>query len=217
MIEDLLHRIFVVKMSAQLAKIADLESADPGIAPCCQFTVPMLADDIGMHASAVHIQMLPKLIPESSGIQNGSGADDAVRGIARFLQRNIGQDVHRVGNDQQNAFKIPLFDLTDNRSHDLCIFLDQIQPCFLRLLVRSRCDHNDGCIRNVVIGSCIYFHRACKCHPMTDIQSLSLCPVLIRIDQHHLGKQLALHQSKRRRGTYEAASYHCYFSTIYRH
>ena len=60
----------------------------------------MLADDIGMHASAVHIQMLPKLIPESSGIQNGSGADDAVRGIARFLQRNIGQDVHRVGNDQ---------------------------------------------------------------------------------------------------------------------
>mgnify|MGYP006872937108 CR=1 FL=1 len=63
MIEDPRHRIFVVKMSAQLAKIADLQSADTGIAPCCQFTVPVLADDIGMHASAVHIQMLAKLIP----------------------------------------------------------------------------------------------------------------------------------------------------------
>ncbi len=101
MIEDPRHRIFVVKMSAQLAKITDLQSADTGIAPCCQFTVPVLADDIGMHASAVHIQMLAKLIPESSGIQNGSGADDAVRVIARFLQRNMGQDIHRVGNDQQ--------------------------------------------------------------------------------------------------------------------
>ena len=217
MIEDPRHRIFVVKMSAQLAKITDLQSADTGIAPCCQFTVPVLADDIGMHASAVHTQMLAKLIPKSSGIQNGSGADDAVCGIARFLQRDMGQDIHRVGNDQQNAFKIPLFDLTDDGPHDLCIFLDQIQPCFLRFLIRSCCDYDDRCIRNIVIGSCIYFHRTCESHPMTDIQSLSLCPVLIRIDQHHLRKQLTLHQCKCRSRSYEAATYHCYFSTIYRH
>lgn len=109
MIENPRHRIFVVKMSAQLAKITDLQSADTGIAPCCQFTVPVLADDIGMHASAVYTQMLAKLIPKSSGIQNGSGANDAVRGIARFLQRNIGQDIHRVGNDQQNCLQNPAF------------------------------------------------------------------------------------------------------------
>ena len=63
------------------------------------------------------------------------------------------------------------------------ILVDQIQPCFTRLLGCPGGNHNDSCIHDSVIIRGINLDLPHKRHAMRDIQRFSLCPVFVYIHQ----------------------------------
>ena len=78
--------------------------------------------------------------------------------------------------------ELTLFDLSDDGFHNCAVLLDQIQPRFTRLLVRT-CRNHDHCgIDDVIVGSCIYLDGVCEYHAMADVQRFSFRTAGIRID-----------------------------------
>ena len=58
------------------------DAGNVGPAPDRQLAVPVLADDKGVHAAAVHLQMLSQQIFQAGSVQHGARADHPVGGAS---------------------------------------------------------------------------------------------------------------------------------------
>ena len=63
----------------------------------------MLANDEGVHISAVYLQILTDQILESRGVQHGSCTDDPAGGQTGQLLCQIGEQIDRIGHHEQNT------------------------------------------------------------------------------------------------------------------
>ena len=78
------------------------------------------------------------------------------------FQCRVGKDIDRIGYDKKDSLTAALCDLRDDLFVYLHIFVNQIKPRLIRLLVCTRRDDNNSGIYNVIIVPGIYFYRSCK-------------------------------------------------------
>ena len=125
---------------------------------------------------------------------------------------HIGQDIHRIGHNQQNSPEILFGDFRNNALENRNIFLHQIQPGLSRFLGRSGCHHDNRRISHIRVIAGIDIHGSRKRKTVADIQRFSLCPVPVHVNQNHLRKKSALHQAERRSRTHKTTAYNRNFS-----
>ena len=204
----------VVVVAPQLAELRQRQSAHIHAAPGRQLAVAVLADDEGVDAAVVHAQVLAQQILQAGGVQNGAGTDDPVLGIARQLDGGGGQNINRVGHDQQDALKAGSGDLRNDAAHDAHVLVDQVQAGLAGLLGGAGGDNDDGRIGDRLIAGGVNLHGAGIGQAVADVHCLALGTVLVRVDEHHFREQSALHQGKGRGGADEAAAHNSHFSHV---
>ena len=79
-------------------------------------------------------------------------------GVAGDAEGSIGEHVHRVGHDEQDALKGPGGDLWDDGIQDRHVLADELQPGLARLLVGPGGDHDEGAVAQVVVVPSVYIH-----------------------------------------------------------
>ena len=201
-------------MPPQLTEIVQRHAGHIRTAPRGDLAVPVLTDDKRVHALAVHIEMLPKLIFESRTVEHCPGADHPVLRHVAEPARHIGEDVYRIGHNQQYSLVIPGSDLRDDALVDRHILVNQIQPRLVRFLVRPGCDDDDRRIHDVVVAARIDIHMSYERNAVRHVKRLPLRLVVVRIDQYHLRKQSALHQAERSRRPNKTAAHDRHLSIV---
>ena len=63
---------------------------------------------------------------QTTGVEHGAGTDDVALGQAGHLDGGVGQNVDRVGDDQQDAVKAGLLNLGDDGLKDVDVLVDQV-------------------------------------------------------------------------------------------
>ena len=204
---NLVHGFFMLKMPAHFAKIVQRHAGHVGAGPGGDFAVPMLADDEGVHAAAVHLQMLAQQIFQPRGVQHRAGADHPVFRHAGIALGGLGEDVHGVGHHQQHALAPAGAQFVHDGLHDGHVFLHQLQPGFAGLLRRAGGDDDHGGVGGVVIGAGVDLHGLGEGQAVADVQRFALGPGGIGVDERQLGEQAALHQRERRGRAHKPAAH----------
>lgn len=174
--------------ASKLTEIRQRHAANPDAAPRSKLTVTMFTDDIRLHVPAVHIEVPANMVFETGCIQHSARTKDPAFRQSGFLHRQRGQNIHRIGNNEQNAVKAVFHQLRQNGAVNGCIALHQIQPALPGLLGRTSGDNHNGAVRKVSIGTCVNFHRACIGQAVADVHGFALRPFMICVKEHHLGK-----------------------------
>ena len=154
----------------------------------------------------IALDMGTKHLLQTAGVEHGTGADDMALGQAGHLDGGVGQNIDRVGDDEQNAVEAGLLNLGDNGLKDADVLVDQVQASLTGLLGSASGDDDHGGVGDIGIIAGVDLHRLGKRHAVRDIQGLTLGAVLVNVDEDHFGEQTALHQRERRRRTDETAA-----------
>ena len=85
----------------------------------------MLAVHIGMDIFLRHVEMLGKTIPQSGCIQHSTGTDDLILRQSGDPGKYIGQNVHRVADDDVDGVRRRLHDLGRDLLDDVHVGLGQ--------------------------------------------------------------------------------------------
>lgn len=100
----------------------------------------MLTDNPAVARGWGNSQSLRHKETEPRRIQVGSGTDDTVLGQAGELPGHVGEDIDRVGNDQQNTVWAQFNELGNDALQDVAVALDQVQTAFAFLLANTGSD-----------------------------------------------------------------------------
>ena len=87
----------------------------------------MLAENIGVHIGLVNIEIFGKSGSQPCGVQNRTRTDDVVVGKTGHLVECVGQNVHRVADDDINGIGRIFGDFGDDGLCDVHIGLSQLQ------------------------------------------------------------------------------------------
>ena len=166
----------------------------------------MLANDKGMDIAAVHLQLLSQQEFQPGCIQYRTGADDTFRRKTGNTQGNAGEQIHRIGYNQQDGIRADPLDFRNNGPHDCRIACQQIQTAFTGLLSYTGSNNDKGCIRKIIIITVNYPAGLGKSNAMADIHCLTMGPFPVHINQNQLGKQAVCCQSISRRCPHTAAA-----------
>ena len=166
----------------------------------------MLAHDVGLDIARVDLDVGAEHLLQTAGVEHGAGADDVALGQTGHLDGGVGQNVDRVGDDEQNAVEARLLNLGNNGLEDADVLVDQVQAGLTGLLGSASGDDDHGGVGDIGIIAGVDLHRLGKRHAVRDIQSLTLGAVLVHVDEDHFREQTALHQRERRRRTDETAT-----------
>ena len=203
---DALLGSLMLQMTVKLAEGVQRNAGNLGAGPSDELGVAVLAHDIGLDIARVDLNVGTKHLLQTTGVEHGTGADDMALGQAGHLDGGIGQNIDRVGDDEQNAVEARLLNLGDNGLKDVDVLVDQVQAGLTGLLGSASGDDDHGGVGDIGIIAGVDLHRLGKRHAVRDIQSLTLGAVLVHVDEDHLGEQTALHQRERRRRTDETAA-----------
>ena len=102
---DLRQQRRAVGLAAQREAVRQVDARDVRAAEDGQLAVAVFADDDRVNAAAVHAQLLAQQLLEARAVEHRARADDARGRIAGQTLRLAGQNVDRVGDDQQDARK----------------------------------------------------------------------------------------------------------------
>ena len=166
----------------------------------------MLAHDIGLDIARVNLNVSAEHLLQTAGVEHGAGTDDVALGQAGHLDSGVGQNINRVGDDEQNAVEARLLNLGNNGLKDVDVLVNQVQAGLTGLLGSTGGDDDHGGVGDIGIIASVDLHRLGKRHAVRDIQGLALGAVLVHVDEDHLGEQATLHQRERRRRTDETAA-----------
>ena len=191
-----------VKLAEGVQRHAGNLSAGPGD----KLGVAVLAHDIGLNVARVNLDMSAEHLLQTAGVEHGAGADDMALGQTGHLDGGVGQNVDRVGDDEQNAVEARLLNLGNNGLKDADVLVDQVQAGLTGLLSSASGDDDHGGVGDIRIIAGVDLHRLGKRHAVRNIQGLALGAVLVHVDENHLGEQTTLHQRERRRRTDETAA-----------
>ena len=96
------------------------------IAPCRNLRIAMLADDIAMDIGHVDIRARSKRRAEADRIQRSTAAEHHALRQSGPLREQIGQNIDRIGNNQDHAAVIILHDRLRDRLADRRVFLREV-------------------------------------------------------------------------------------------
>ena len=197
---------FVLQVAVKLAEGAQRNAGNLSAGPSDKLGVTVLTHDIGLDIARVNLDMSTKHLLQAASVEHGAGTDDVALGQAGHLDGGVGQNIDRVGDDEQNAVEAGLLNLGDNGLKDSDVLVDQVQAGLTGLLGSASGDDDHGGVGDIGIIAGVDLHRLGKRHAVRDIQGLTLGAVLVHVDEDHLGEQTTLHQRERRRRTDETAT-----------
>lgn len=193
-------------MTVKLAEGVQRHAGNLGAGPSDKLGVAVLTHDVGLNVARVNLDVSAEHLLQTAGVEHGTGADDMALGQAGHLDGGIGQNINRVGDDEQNAVEAGLLNLGDNGLKDVDVLVDQVQAGLAGLLGSTSGDDDHSGIGDIGIIASVDLHRLGKRHAVRDIQGLALGAVLVHVDEDHLREQTTLHQRERRRRTDETAA-----------
>ena len=203
---DALLGSLMLQVAVKLAEGVQRHAGNLSAGPSDKLGVAVLAHDIGLDIARVNLDVGTKHLLQTASVEHGAGADDMALGQAGHLDGSIGQNINRVGDDEQNAVEAGLLNLGDNGLKDVYVLVDQVQAGLTGLLGSTGGDDDHGGVGDIGIIAGVDLHRLGKRHAVRDIQGLTLGTVLVHVDEDHLGEQTTLHQCERRRRTDETAA-----------
>ena len=125
---------FVLQVAVKLAEGVQRNAGNLSAGPSDKLGVAVLTHDIGLNVARVNLDVGTKHLLQATGVEHGTGADDMALGQAGHLDGGIGQNIDRVGDDEQNAVKAGLLNLGDNGLKDVDVLVDQVQAGLTGLL-----------------------------------------------------------------------------------
>ena len=84
----------------------------------------MFTNLVGVDGLRIDIEVAGDAGAEAGGIKNGTGADNLFGGEAGEFVSIIGQDIHRIGDDEENTIKARSHDLFNHALEDVDVFLE---------------------------------------------------------------------------------------------
>ena len=145
----------------------------------------MLADDKGVDIAGVYIEFFAKQILDPPRIQDRSDSHDPALGDLDEFQGGVGQDIDRIGDDQEDGLCIPLCDLRNDGFQHIDVFTDKIHAGIRLEHGLARRQDDDAGVRQILVSARIDLHRLCKRSPVGEVQRDAVCPARQRIDQYH--------------------------------
>lgn len=146
----------------------------------------MLSQNVGVDGSRSDLEMFPQQRTEARGIQQGAGADDARRRESGNLCNDGGDDVHRIGGDDEQRVRSVPQDLGDDRLKNLCVSTQKLQAG-LACTLRDAAGQNNGArspeIREI---TCDDPHRLGKRGGVQDVLGMRLRQLRVEINEDDL-------------------------------
>ena len=105
-----------------------------------------------------------------------------------------GQDIHWVGDNQENRIGGIRFDMRQNVIQNPDVASGERQTAFAFELIGTRTDHHDGGAGHILPSSAADFLRSGKRHTVTDVHSLTLSASFVDVNQNEFFEQNILHQ-----------------------
>ena len=84
----------------------EAHAGDIGQRPHRHFAVAVFADDVGVDAASIDSEVLAEQIAKARRVQNRARTDHALGRQSGEFPRRVGQHIHRIGRDQQDAVGI---------------------------------------------------------------------------------------------------------------
>ena len=158
--------------------------------------------------------MFTKKIFQPRAVQHRAGAEHAVLREPAQLRGGIGENIHGIGDDQQNTIGVVLGDFGNNALENADVLLDQIETRLTRFLSRAGGHDDDRRVGDVLVLARVNAHRLGEGQTVADVEGFSLRLLMADVDQHHLGEQSALHQGECRSRPHESAADNGCFSYV---
>ena len=117
----------MLQMTVKLTEGVQRHAGNLGAGPSDKLGVAVLTHDIGLDIARVNLDVSAEHLLQTAGVEHGAGADDMALGQAGHLDGGIGQNINRVGDDEQNAVEARLLNLGDNGLKDVDVLVNQIQ------------------------------------------------------------------------------------------
>ena len=131
-------------MTMELAEGVQRHAGNLGAGPSDKLGVAVFTHDIGLNVARVNLNVSAEHLLQTAGIEHGAGADDMALGQTGHLNGGVGQNVDRVGDDEQNAVEARLLNLGDNGLKDVDVLIDQVQAGLTGLLGSASGDDDHG-------------------------------------------------------------------------
>ena len=120
----------------------------------------------------------------------------------------VGEHIHRIGHDHQDALEIPAGELGNNAFQNRYVLANQVQAGLAGLLVGSGGDDDHGAVGHVVVVSGVDAHGGSVGQTVAQVHGLAFRLLPVGVDEHQLGENALLHQTESDRGSHKTAADH---------
>ena len=114
--------------------------------------VAVLADDVGVDVARVDRELLPEQVAEARGVERGAGADDPSRRRREPLHGHVGQDVHRVRDDDHDGAVVVRRDAGEDLLQDRGVAARQVEARLPRLASAPGGDGDDVGVGDALVA-----------------------------------------------------------------
>ena len=111
---------------ARRQRPADRDAADRARRPGDELRVAVLAQHVRVDGRGRHARVLGQQPAQPDRVEEGAGADDLVPRQAGDLLREVGQDVDRVGDEEEDGVRFERLHVRDATVEDLEVAADEV-------------------------------------------------------------------------------------------
>src|SRR3954468_23072100 len=145
----------------------------------------MFADNVGVNTAWIDVEVFAQEMAETRGVENRPRAYDTVGGQARPPQREVGEDVHRIGCDEDDSVRTVLRDLRNDLAEDCCVAIDEIKGVFPGMWRRARRNNGYGRGGAVAIVAGPNARRIGEWLGMIQVHGLAFSLGVIYVDEYN--------------------------------
>lgn len=146
----------------------------------------MFTENIGMNVLLRNVKVAGKSETQTRGIQRGAGADDLVFRDAGDFHEHVGDDVHRIADDDVQRVRCGLCDVRCNAFDDVDIRLRQFKARLTGFSGHAGRNDDDVGVLCILVISRFNGNRVAEAGTLNDIHHFALCLLLVDVDQDNL-------------------------------
>ena len=178
----------------------------------------MLAHDVGVYVSGIHLQVFAQKITQARRVQGSAASQHPPWVEPGQHAGDPGHDVHRVGCHQEYPVKARGGHRIDDGAEHLGVALQQVQTGFPRLLGHPGADHHDVRIRAVAVLPRVDRHAGVgEGQAVVQVHGFPDRPGLVHVDQHQLVADRLVQQAVGVAHPYHPGANDYHFPLIYSH
>ena len=113
----------------------------------------MLADLVGVDGFGIDIEVAGDAGAEPGGVENSAGADDFLGREAGEFVSVVSEDVHGIGDDEEDTAEAGGHDLLNHAFQNIDIFLQEFHAGLAGTLGGAGSNHDDVAVASVFISA----------------------------------------------------------------